>query len=75
MAVLDPVKLTIINYPEDKTETFVVDSMPNKPEAGTHELTFSRHLLIERDDFMIDPPKSTTVSSRQQSSSERKLYR
>ncbi len=57
MAVLDPVKLTITNYPESKKETFVVDSMPNKPEAGTHEITFSRHLLIERDDFMIDPPR------------------
>jgi glutaminyl-tRNA synthetase len=38
MAVLDPVKLTITNYPEDKTETFVVDSMPNKPEARGHNL-------------------------------------
>ncbi len=56
MGVLDPVRLTITNYPEGKKETFVVDNHPNDPDAGSHEITFSRHLLIERDDFMEDPP-------------------
>ena len=57
MAVLDPVRLTITNYPEDQQETFVVEDLPSDPDAGTHAITFSRHLLIERDDFMEDPPK------------------
>lgn len=56
-AVLDPVKLTITNYPEDRHETFEVNNLPYNPDAGTHEITFSKHLLIERDDFMEDPPK------------------
>ncbi len=56
MAVLDPVKLTITNYPEDQEETFTVDNLPGQPDAGCHTLSFSRHLLIERDDFMEDPP-------------------
>ena len=57
MAVLDPVKLIITNYPEDKTETLEVENYPNKPELGTHEITFSRELWIERSDFMEDPPR------------------
>jgi len=57
MAVLDPIRLTITNFPEGESETFVVENLPNHPEYGSHEITFSRHLLIERGDFMVDPPK------------------
>ena len=55
MAVLKPVKLTITNYPEGKTEVFQVENNPNDPEAGTREVTFSRNLWIEADDFMAEP--------------------
>ena len=55
MAVLNPVKLTITNYPEGKTETFQVENNPNDPNAGTREITFSRNLWIENDDFLAQP--------------------
>ena len=55
MAVLEPVKLTVTNYPEEKTEVFSVENNPNRPEDGTHEITFSRHLYIEREDFLETP--------------------
>jgi len=55
MAVLDPVKLTITNYPEGQSETVVVENNPNRPEDGTREVSFSRHLWIERDDFLAQP--------------------
>lgn len=55
MAVLKPVKLTITNYPEGKTETFEVENNPNDPTAGTRAITFSRNLWIEEDDFMAEP--------------------
>ena len=55
MAVLHPVKLTITNYPEGKSETFTVENNPTDPAQGTHEITFSRHLWIEADDFMEVP--------------------
>lgn len=55
MAVLKPVKLTITNSPEGKSETFTVENNPNDPEAGTREITFSRNLWIEADDFMAQP--------------------
>ncbi len=57
MAVLRPLKLTITNYPEDKTETFEIENNPVDPEAGTHLLSFSRDLYIEQDDFMEEPVK------------------
>ena len=57
MAVLRPVKLTITNYPEGKTEKFEVEISPSSPEAGTREVSFSRSLWIERDDFMEEPVK------------------
>ncbi len=57
MAVLRPVKLTITNYPEDKTEEFEVENIPGKPEAGTRTVTFSRNLWMERDDFLEEPVK------------------
>lgn len=57
MAVLRPIKLIITNYPEDKIEKFKVENNPNKPDAGEREITFSRKLFIEKDDFMQDPVK------------------
>ena len=55
MAVLHPVKLTVTNYPEGQSETFTVENNPTDPTQGTHEITFSRHLWIEEDDFMEVP--------------------
>ena len=55
MAVLHPVKLTVTNYPEGKSETFTVENNPTDPTQGTHEITFSRHLWIEEEDFMEVP--------------------
>ena len=55
MAVLKPVKLTITNYPEGQSETFMVENNPNHPEDGTREVTFSRNLWIEADDFLPAP--------------------
>ena len=52
MAVLRPLKLTIVNYPEGQSETVEVENNPNDPEAGTRTVTFSRNLYIEREDFM-----------------------
>lgn len=57
MAVLNPVKLVITNYPEDKVETVVMDNNPEQENAGVHEMPFSREIYIERDDFMENPPK------------------
>ncbi len=55
MAVLDPIKLTITNYPADKTELFDVENNPNKPEEGTRPVSFSRTVYIEREDFLETP--------------------
>ena len=55
MAVIKPVKLTITNYPEGQSETFQVENNPVDENAGTHEVTFSRNLWIEADDFMETP--------------------
>ena len=55
MAVLKPVKLTITNYPEGKSELVTVENNPNRPEDGTREVSFSRHLWIEQDDFLAEP--------------------
>ena len=52
MAVLHPVRLTVTNYLEGKSEVFTVENHPNHPEMGTREITFSRDLWIEADDFM-----------------------
>ena len=57
MAVIRPLKLTITNYPEEKSETFEVENNPMNPAAGTHPVSFSRHLWIEQDDFMENPEK------------------
>ena len=55
MAVLHPVKLTVTNYPEGQSETFAVENNPTDPTQGTHNITFSRHLWIEEEDFMEVP--------------------
>ena len=55
MAVLRPVKLTVTNYPEGRSEVFQVENNPTDPTQGTHEITFSRHLWMEADDFMEQP--------------------
>ena len=52
MAVLRPIRLTVTNYPEHQTETFSVENNPNDPSAGFRQVSFSRSLWIERDDFM-----------------------
>ena len=55
MAVLRPVRLTITNYPEGRSETVTVENNPMDPEAGTREVSFSRHLWVEADDFLAEP--------------------
>jgi glutaminyl-tRNA synthetase len=57
MAVLDPVKVIITNYPEDKEEFLEAINNPEDPSAGTRQIPFCREIYIERDDFMEDPPK------------------
>ncbi len=57
MAVLDPVELVIDNYPEGASETLVVPNNLENPELGERQVSFSRHLWIERNDFMEEPPR------------------
>jgi glutaminyl-tRNA synthetase len=57
MAVLRPLKVIIVNYPEDKTEDLDAVNNPEDPGAGMRKVPFSRVLFIERDDFHEDPPK------------------
>ncbi len=57
MAVLDPVKLVIDNYPEDQVEYFEMVNNPENEEMGTRKVAFSKELYIEREDFMEEPPK------------------
>ena len=57
MAVTDPVKLVIDNYPEDKTEMLPVVNNPENESLGSREVPFGRELYIEREDFMEEPPK------------------
>lgn len=57
MAVTDPVKLVIDNYPEGETEWLTVVNNPENESLGTREVPFSRELYIEREDFMEEPPK------------------
>ena len=57
MAVLDPVKVIIDNYPEDQEEWFDAINNPEDESMGSRKIPFSRELWIEREDFMIDPPK------------------
>jgi glutaminyl-tRNA synthetase len=57
MAVLDPLKLIITNYPGDRTEEMETINNPEDPSVGSRTVPFSREIYIERDDFMEDPPK------------------
>ena len=57
MAVLDPVKVVIDNYPKGQTEYLTVDNNLENPELGSRQVPFSRELYIEREDFMEEPPK------------------
>ena len=57
MAVLDPIKLVIDNYPEGQSEMLTAANNMENPELGTHEVPFERELYIEREDFMEEPPK------------------
>ena len=57
MAVVDPIKVVITNYPEDKTEYFTAINNPEDESAGTRQVPFSREIYIERGDFMENPPK------------------
>jgi glutaminyl-tRNA synthetase len=57
MAVLDPVKLVLTNYPEDQVEEVTIENNPENPDAGTRTMPLSRELYIERDDFMEDAPR------------------
>ncbi|NVJ86223.1 MAG: glutamine--tRNA ligase/YqeY domain fusion protein [Algoriphagus sp.] len=57
MAVLNPIKLVITNYPVDKTEILSMENNPEDPNSGTHEVPFSRELYIEREDFKEDGGK------------------
>ena len=57
MAVLDPIKVVIDNYPEGKTEEIEVEVHPDKPELGKKTVTFGREIFVERNDFMAEPVK------------------
>ena len=57
MAVLDPLKVVIDNYPEGQTETIEVEVHPDRPELGTKTVTFGREIYVERSDFMAEPVK------------------
>ncbi len=56
MAVVDPIRLVIENWPEGKTEDILLENHPNMPEMGTRTVRFGREVFIERDDFMENPP-------------------
>ncbi len=57
MVVLDPLKVIIDNYPEDQVEWMDGENNPEDPDSGSRKIPFTRELYIEKDDFMIDPPK------------------
>lgn len=57
MAVMDPIKLIITNYPDGQVEDLMIENNPEDPETGKRVVPFTKELYIERDDFMIDPPK------------------
>ncbi|SDB13052.1 glutamine--tRNA ligase/YqeY domain fusion protein [Bauldia litoralis] len=57
MAVLNPLKIVIENYPEGETEELEAVNNPSDPAAGSRPVTFGREIYVERDDFMEDPPK------------------
>lgn len=57
MAVLDPLRVVITNYPEGQVEELHLENNPEKADAGIHSIPFGREIYIEREDFMVDPPK------------------
>ena len=57
MAVLDPIRVVIENWPEGTFEDVAIENLPGSPEAGTRTVRFGRELYIEREDFASDPPK------------------
>jgi glutaminyl-tRNA synthetase len=57
MAVLDPVKVIITNYPEEQVEELDAENNPEDESAGKRKIPFARELYIERSDFMENPPK------------------
>ena len=57
MAVLDPLKVTITNFPEEGVEDLEAVNNPEDPAAGVRKIKFSKHLYIEKSDFMLEPPK------------------
>ncbi len=57
MAVLDPIRLIIDNYPEDQVEYMEIENNQENPDLGSRKVPFSRELYIEREDFMEEPPK------------------
>jgi glutaminyl-tRNA synthetase len=58
MAVLDPLKVVIVNYPEGETEWLDTENNPEDPASGTRKIPFTRELFIEQEDFMENPPKN-----------------
>ena len=58
IAVLDPVKLVIDNYPADQEEECLAPNHPQRPELGKRSIAFTRELWIEREDFAETPPKA-----------------
>lgn len=56
MVVLDPIKVTITNY-DKEGELLPLDNNPEEEQSGSRDVSFSKHIFIERDDFMIDPPR------------------
>ena len=73
-AVLNPVKLIITNYPENKVEYLETENNPEDPEAGTHQIPFTRELYIERDDYGKSSQKILPFSSRSGSEIEVGIY-
>ncbi len=57
MAVTDPVKIVIDNWPEGKTEEITLENLPGDPTGGTHTVQFGREVYIDRSDFAVEPPK------------------
>lgn len=56
-AVLNPIKVILTNYPDDKVEMMEMENNPEQENAGTHQMPFCKEIYIERDDFMEEPPK------------------
>ncbi len=57
MVVMNPIKVTIKNYPDGQTEKLIAENNPENHDEGSREMTFSKHLYLDHEDFMIDPPK------------------